>query len=321
MCRFIKRILFLFLIILSVLLTAIFTIENYTTQDSVLAAFPDKIDLLEKQSPPRIIFIGGSNLSFGLDSKRIADTFQIPVINMGLHAGIGFRFMMKSVEPYINKGDIVVLVPEYADYYNKNYFGNIETVAILFDIYPQGFKHISLQQWTHLSLIVLKYAASKITKYHLAIRWNHLKKENPDRRPGIYDKNSFNEYGDAYIHWNKPSKPFMPRPQSAGKETINVTMLYEIKVFTKKMADMGVNYLILPPSIQYASFKNQQCIISHISNELLKNNTSFFKEPIIYTFPDSLFFNSPYHLNKQGIDIRTELIINDIKTAFPNIIH
>jgi len=31
--------------------------------------------------------------------------------------------------------------------------------------------------------------------------------------------------------------------------------------------------------------------------------------------PDSLLFDSPWHLNKQGVDLRTRLLIEDLKTT------
>ena len=34
----------------------------------------------------KICFVGGSNLSYGMDSYRVQEYFGIPVANMGLHA-------------------------------------------------------------------------------------------------------------------------------------------------------------------------------------------------------------------------------------------
>lgn len=50
-------------------------------KDSYLLAYNKKCELLEKTESPRIIFVGGSNLCFGLDSKRIADSLHVNVVN------------------------------------------------------------------------------------------------------------------------------------------------------------------------------------------------------------------------------------------------
>src|SRR5512133_2221049 len=43
------------------------------------------IKLLENTPSPRIILVGGSNVSFGLDAELMQRTLGVPVINDGLH--------------------------------------------------------------------------------------------------------------------------------------------------------------------------------------------------------------------------------------------
>lgn len=312
MGRFLIKIIILFVIIIAILTLSILTIKNHTAQESFLAALPFKNELLENKPSPRIIFVGGSNLSFGLDSKRIEDTFDVSVINMGFHAGIGLRFMLKDVEPFIRNGDIIVLIPEYADFFDNHYYGNIEAVAVLFDIYPQGLKYISLRQWRHLSLIVLKYAANNIINLPQTIKWNLYEKKKTTRRPSVYDKNSFNEYGDAYIHWSEPDRSFLPQPKCSGNEKVNLIVISEIANFKKSTNDKGAKVLILPPVFQETSYKNQEYVINLIAHELNKVELSFFSNPERYKLNDSLFFNTAYHCNKKGVDVRTALVIEDI---------
>lgn len=72
-------------------------------QDGYLQAYNKKCQLLEDTPSPRIIFVGGSNLAFGLDSQRIKDSLNINVINYGLHAGIGLKYMMMTYPPMQEK--------------------------------------------------------------------------------------------------------------------------------------------------------------------------------------------------------------------------
>jgi hypothetical protein len=37
--------------------------------------------------------------------------------------------------------------------------------------------------------------------------------------------------------------------------------------------------------------------------------------PERYVMPETLMFDTPYHLIKKGVDLRTELMIEDIKLA------
>ena len=84
------------------------------TPSDYLAAFADKNRMLEEKPGARAILIGGSGMAFGVDSRKISDALGMPVVNTGLHAGVGLAFMLEHVRPFVRRGDIVVLVPEYA---------------------------------------------------------------------------------------------------------------------------------------------------------------------------------------------------------------
>jgi hypothetical protein len=99
MKKFIKQLLIVSLLLVTLLAGSLFLIPDYTARESALAVLPNKHRMLRETSSPRIIFLGGSNLCFGLDSRRIADTFDMPVVNLGLHAGIGLKFMMEDLKP------------------------------------------------------------------------------------------------------------------------------------------------------------------------------------------------------------------------------
>jgi hypothetical protein len=47
---------------------------------------------LSNTSSPRVIFVGGSNLAFGLDNDLIEKELCIPVVNMGLCSTFSLRY-------------------------------------------------------------------------------------------------------------------------------------------------------------------------------------------------------------------------------------
>lgn len=71
---------------------------------------------LEHKTEPSIIIIGGSGCGFGLISGMLSEYFNMPVINTGTHAGLGLRLQLLLVQPYIKKGDIVIVIPEYMQF-------------------------------------------------------------------------------------------------------------------------------------------------------------------------------------------------------------
>src|SRR5512140_975750 len=84
-----------------------------------IAAVLEKDRLIRSTPSPKIILVGGSNLAFGIDSRMMEDSLHVNVVNMGLYAKLGLRYMLAQVKPYIKKGDVVVVVPEYDQFYGN----------------------------------------------------------------------------------------------------------------------------------------------------------------------------------------------------------
>jgi hypothetical protein len=301
MKKFILQTFLFTVLVFGILAFALFFLPNKRAKESLLGGLIDKHKLLSKKSSRRLIFVGGSNLSFGLDSKRIADSLKLTVINMGVHGGLGLKYMIEDVKPFIRPGDLIVLAPEYSNYYKRDSFlGNVELVSVLFDIYPEGRRVIDREQWKHLTSFIPQYTMSKLTP-----GW---KKDEV-----VYKKDSFNKYGDAYKHWTLPNQNVAAAKRSSGKEAVDKEVMTYLKAFASLMERMKTKVLILPPVFQQTSFDNQRSIINKIEASLKDSGLPFYVRPSRYMLSDNFFFNTNYHLNKKGIDIRTALVIEDIR--------
>lgn len=73
------------------------------------AALIDKVERLRSIDGPKIVLIGDSNLAFGIDSKKIEEALDMPVVNMGLHAGLGLAFHEEMAKLNVCKGDIYII--------------------------------------------------------------------------------------------------------------------------------------------------------------------------------------------------------------------
>lgn len=297
-----------FALVILVLALSLYYIPDVVARTSILAALIDKHETLQKIKPGKIIFVGGSNLSFGLDSKKIVDEYKKPVINMGVHAGIGLEYIMNDVKAYINKGDVVVLVPEYENFYTDNFYGEMELVSVLFDIDPAGRKHVNAKQWEHLLKYIPTYSAKKIKNYLPTL----FRKSTLAAEIDTYDRRSFNEFGDAYIHWALPNQNYMSSKRNSGTEKINPEVIAFIKDFKTYVEGKGAKLVMLPPVIEEQSYNNQEKMINEIGVALAENNIGFMVKPDMYKFSKDYFFNSYYHTNKKGVDKRTEMVIGNL---------
>jgi hypothetical protein len=70
-----------------------------------------------------VVLLGGSNVAFGYDSELISDSMNMPVINAGLHASAGLKYIIDDCFPRLRTGDILVFSPEYGHFFGKMAYG------------------------------------------------------------------------------------------------------------------------------------------------------------------------------------------------------
>lgn len=115
MKRLLKNILIIALVVVLSIITILKILPK--NENHILASLEDKHKYLEESTGERIVFVGGSNLLMGLDSQYIENKLEgYDVVNMGLHAGLGLRFMINDIKSYLKSGDIVIIEAEYSHF-------------------------------------------------------------------------------------------------------------------------------------------------------------------------------------------------------------
>ncbi len=269
---------------------------------SLLFAKIDKDKLLEESPSPRLIMVGGSNLSFGINSQMIKDTLDLNPINTGIHAAIGLKYMMDNVLDKIQPGDIVVIAPEYQQFYGDAAYGRNELLRIVVDIDRDSLNDLNREQWLKILPYFPKFALSKLkpTEYFF----------QQSKKIGVYERRAFNEYGDVDIHWSRPEKkvePFCKLPND-----FNEKLIQEMVDFKEKVAHKGAKLYLTFPGYQEASFENGKEGIVEIEKKLIENDFVLLGSPEKYKIPNNMMYDTPYHLNKEGVDLRTQKLIEDL---------
>jgi hypothetical protein len=304
-----KAIIFFFLAFVPLILCLYF-LPDPKSEKSVVGAVIDRHEMLSKLNSPKIILVGGSNVGMGFNSLEIINTFKLPVINSGISGWFGLKYIVNDIKPYINKGDVVVLCVSYSSYENtkdNDFIGNNMFIPVLFDIDPKSRKNLDLNQWKRIAPFLGHYTFSKIKQLFFE-----------EKATGIYQRNSFNKYGDFVAHLNLPKPAFVtPEQKCTGNEGINPFVIPFLQNFKKFILSKGATLVILPPSLQESSFDNQIFIIQKIDSALKKNNLSFIANPARYKFDNKYIYDFEYHLNKPGVEINTKLAIEDLSKVIP----
>jgi hypothetical protein len=300
--KFILNIVIFFSIPLLIFLIGIILPATPRAKTSLLFAQIQKDSLLHNVKSPRIIFIGGSSLSFGINSKMIKDSLGVNPINTAIHLHIGLIYMIDHTLPFIESGDIVVVAPEYEQFYGTYAYGRNELLRTIFDINPSQFIKLRKEQWINIIKYIPKYSLSKFNPYEYFFNYDVN---------SIYGNNSFNEYGDAYKHWKLKKEKV--KPAYSIKENFNYFVINELLNFKKKLQEKRAVLYITFPGYQATSFEKNRTQIIRIESELKKKNLLLLGNAKRYKIPYSMFFDTEYHLSKEGLDLRTHLLIEDLK--------
>ena len=305
MRNFIKRTTYFLLTLLILIIIGAFIPPTPYVSESLLFATQKKDSLLANTETPRIIFVGASNIAFGLNSQIIKDSLHLNPINTGLHIGFGLKYMLDNTLSYIKEGDIVVLSFEYEHFFRDLNWTSEELIRTIFEVNRTNPKYMLLNQQQYLSSIkhFIKISLSRFTPkeyFGFNIR--------PD-----YSINSFNEYGDVFTHWNKEKGIFPIHDFIDPTSLFNEEVIQKIKNFENDVLKIGGTVYVTYPGFQDKSFIKNECIIKKVEDKYIENRFTILGTPEKYILPDSLMYDSPYHPSKNGADIRTLLFIEDFK--------
>ncbi len=261
---------------------------------------------LEHKTEPSIIIIGGSGCGFGLISGMLSEHFNMPVINTGTHAGLGLRLQLLLVQPYIKKGDIVIVIPEYMQFTDL-FYGDETAWRIMMATLPNKMGEISLQQYFHL----LRYyptALENAISYYRGHKNDHSTIEINSISP--YSASSLNEYGDVTCYQHRQHKCFIP----VSKKNLQVKkyVIKSLKEYKDYCRNNDAMFILFPPAYHEKDFALNKDAILHISQSLAQNGIPYVASPQKYVMFDSLFYDTIYHLTYEGCSIRTNNIIADL---------
>lgn len=257
---------------------------------------------------PRLVIIGGSNTRFGFNSQILKDSLGIEPVNMGIHIGLGLNYMFDQVSDSLKAGDILLVSAEYQHFMDMQTYLGDEGLTDMYLMKHQWGKAFFHMADTHNYFSMYRLISKRIKRIG-------MKQGNIPETMEIRTK--YNKFGDYIGHYNLPSKPWNASPLSMSPSE---EVLSDLKVKINHLCKRGVKVLILPPPYCVSSYKVDSLSITHLANRMKTQHLPFCVEPRTGVYPDSLFYDSSYHLNKTGVErhsmdvvkILTDLAIKDI---------
>lgn len=308
--KFIIKLITITMLVLFPFMLIVIITENIPNQynNTFLAEFNDKYENLKNEKEKKIIFVGGSSLPFGLRSDLIEE--EIPgykVINFGLYATLGTKFMMDMSKVNISEGDIVILSPELNTQTYSLYF-NPEAVLQACDGLSWKYKHLSFSDNMSLIYNYSKFSGKKIDYYF----------DNTTPNPiGVYRHDSFNSYGDIFVERKNNIMV------NGYDSTMNIKTTSELfdSDFIKYVNDY-IEYVRSKNAKIYFNFSpcNELSVISskETRNKFQSELDLKIKCDLLSNIDECVidyryFYDTNFHLNSSGAIYYTNLLVNNLK--------
>lgn len=276
--------------------------------DTFMGELKSKYERLKETSGKRIVLVGGSGVAFDCDSALMDDFFpSYEIVNFGMYAGLGTKAVMDLSENYIHEGDIVILSREqseqtFSDYFNGEYMWQAADGAfgMLRDLKSENFEAM-LGNFPRFALEKLNYV---------------MKGQKP-QTDSIYQKKSFNTYGD--IELDTCRENILPNGYDVNQkvrfteDVVQPEFMDYMNDWAKRLEKKGavVWYRYCP--VNKLSVEDMDDLAAY--DVFLRQKLDF---PVIGNPENSLmeaewFFDTNFHLNQPGKEVNTVQLIRDMK--------
>lgn len=268
--------------------------------DNYNASLIDKVNRLETIDKPKIILVGNSNLAYGIDSQMIEEAIGMPVVNLGLHGGLGNKFLERIALLKINKDDLIIIC--HSDYSDKDELKQADLAWITLENHWELWKIPDIKMWTELLPAMPDYTFNALSLYWSG-RGNHSSDE-------IYARKAFNIYGDNISYRESGQYEIeegtVPKISNECVKRINKLNTY-CNMTGAKLVIAGYPIMIgksVNDREEYVAFQKE--LEKRMECEVISDYTDYF-----YTV--DYFYDGCYHMTNEGAAIRTAQLINDIE--------
>ncbi len=275
--------------------------------DHELSILVNKRALLASTPSPKLVLIGGSGLLAGVDSGLVARELGVGVVNLGVYAGCGLDMLPEYIAPYVNEGDVVVLIPEYVQFGRALELNDAECRKwMLRSLVPRVPRALYNDAREALSDL----AALAVSKVRGTLRANLFARMRMEDSGFFAYADNFDKYGDKLSGF-PPASPLTGQVQlSFNKETIEANRRVLAKL-SQSLGQRKARLRVLPQAAAESWFMRERSAIDALFAAL--DPKDVVGRPVDFVLDDSLFQDSVNHVGPTGRFIRTERLVQALR--------
>lgn len=270
-----------------------------------------KYDRIKSVTGKKIVIIGGSSVAFGIRSDLMEDQLNLPVVNFGLYANLGTKYMLDVAEDYIGSEDIVIIAPEQNSQALSLFF-NGEAVWYSVDGCNAILNDISSDNYGDMINSFITFTSGKFGY------WKNGYNVNTE---SVYSVNSFNNYGDIEYQrdYNIMTNGYDPgMPIYFDTSIIADEFIEYLNDYKRRLAQKGASVFYSFCPMNEAAISQDVTYESKITYyKYLKDKLNFpiLGNPESHILDKDWFYDSNFHLNDNGSVYYTALVSQELKAA------
>lgn len=257
----------------------------------------------------KIVFTSGSSNFLGIRAYQIEEEFGIPTVNLSVHAGLRSKYILDRAKQSIKPGDIVIFPLEYTNaVYNGEPSITINRYLLTYDKAYFNTNYEPIDQLKMLSSISIMDLVNGLVQ---------PKNDGKTELRATLMKN-INKQGDMVnikIHDSLKTKknPFkLPNPielETSGLKTVGE--------FNEYCKANDISFFVTYPNIiREGAYSNEkyQRYFGFLDSYFAEKGIDVIGNPEAGMYEKRLFFDSEYHLNDEGSNIRTKDFMGQMRS-------
>jgi hypothetical protein len=263
---------------------------------------------------PRLLIFGGSATLFGVDAEFIEKELRVPTVNFATHAGLGLDYQISRLERTAEKGDSVLLCPEFEA------FVDTDTPTDILREY--AFSHDKRYLFALTPKVALEnlFLAPSTDYLDSIARWNLrlTGRDEPDpseiRHRHSYSVMQLSPNGDMrdLALTRDPVPQGFPKTFTAHARDSLANAGRWCRRHNVRLLLAWANHVNPPSPVQPGDL----VIYPLVAQFCQEQGISIVGPPEDSIYPKELFIDSIYHLNEIGRRIHTEKLIGHLRELF-----
>ncbi len=264
-----------------------------------------------------VVFLSGSNTLFGINSDYISKEIEKPVLNFGLHGGLG-DYIFDFAKTVLKPGNIVVAPVEFDVVVRHKSFSDFKTQYIISEdkeYYRKlGFKDKigCINFFYNDDLFYALISGSKKESRYSAQRNINCR----DNNCRVYSYKYWNKKGDVVFNIGIDDEKMNKLKDSEMGIAYPVRLSPVFLDFAKWCRENDIRLYVTYPVIFPYKNRNSneaQKYFTAYENEFLKNGINFIGKAQDSFFEYDDFFDTVYHLNQKGVQKRSKYLAKLVK--------